>query len=86
MTDAPAGAGRHCLRCGTELVWLDPVRFRTGGAGGVATAILGGWAEAGESILELVLLGCPGCGEATLLIPELIPDAPHPPGPGPVER
>ena len=72
MAEREGGTGRRCLRCGDELVAIGEVPFRIGGAGGLATAVLGAWAEAGESHLKLWVLSCPGCGEVTFVDPEML--------------
>jgi hypothetical protein len=44
-------------------------KFRTGGTGGGWKLIFGEWAELGEGLLALELLGCPECRYVELRAP-----------------
>jgi ribosomal protein S27AE len=62
-----------CTRCGTQLQDGGEIEFRTGGSGGAATFLLGGWAELGEGKLAIRVAGCPRCGQLAMFDPHVYP-------------
>ncbi len=59
-----------CPRCRTEMLSAGVRKFRTGGTGGGWKLIFGEWAELGEDMLPLEVLGCPDCRYVELRAPE----------------
>lgn len=62
-------AGVKCLRCGADLCELGAADFRTGGTGGRWKLLFGEWAELGEEMISLELLGCQECRRIELQLP-----------------
>ena len=61
-------AGVKCLRCGADLFEIGKEQFRVGGTSGWKL-LIGQWAETGEEMLELELLGCKECRYIELRLP-----------------
>ena len=62
-------AGVQCLRCGAELYGLGAAEFRVGGTSGGWKLLFGEWAELGEEMIALELLGCRECRHIELRLP-----------------
>jgi hypothetical protein len=69
MTKELPPAGVKCLRCGADLFELGAEKFRVGGTSGGWKMLFGEWAELGEDMLELELLGCKECRHIELRMP-----------------
>ena len=72
MTEStPAtGASRDaCLRCGAPMQSMGVEEFRVGGTSGGWKLLFGEWAELGEDLLKLEVLGCQSCGYVELRVP-----------------
>ena len=61
--------GLACLRCKTELRSGGVHEFRTGGTTGGWKLLFGEWAELGEDLLKLEVLGCQSCGYVEFRVP-----------------
>jgi len=59
-----------CLRCGGPLKTIGVEQFRVGGSSGGWKMLLGEWAELGEEMLSLQVLGCLRCRKVELRIPD----------------
>lgn len=60
---------KQCVSCKLTLTFAGVREFRTGGSGGIATFLLGQWAEASEDLLPLALYACTTCGRVELFLP-----------------
>ena len=67
MTDAANSLS--CLRCESEMQSGGVHEFRTGGTTGGWKLLFGEWAELGEDLLKLEVLGCQRCGYVELRVP-----------------
>jgi len=59
-----------CPNCCGPLSSLGVERFRTGGTTGGWKMLFGEWAELGEQMLDLEVLGCPKCRRVEFRIPQ----------------
>ena len=59
-----------CLRCGGPLKTIGVEQFRVGGSSGGWKMLFGEWAELGEEMLSLQVLGCLRCRKVELRIPD----------------
>ncbi len=62
-------AGVQCLRCGADLYELGAADIRVGGTSGGWKLLFGEWAELGEDMVSLELLGCRECRHIELRLP-----------------
>ncbi len=60
---------KHCAACKTALAFVGIRDLRTGGAGGLATALLGAFAVQSEELLRVSLWGCASCGRLEFFLP-----------------
>jgi len=67
---APDPTAGPCPNCGGPLSSLGVERFRTGGTTGGWKMLFGEWAELGEQMLDLEVLGCRKCRRVEFRIPE----------------
>ena len=58
-----------CAACKTDLTFVGIRDLRTGGHGGLATALLGAFAVQSEDLLRVSLWGCASCGRLELFLP-----------------
>lgn len=62
-------SARPCVGCKHDLNFVGIRDFRTGGQGGILTAILGAFAEISERTLTVALYRCPACGRYEMFQP-----------------
>jgi hypothetical protein len=58
-----------CLRCGGPLKSIGIEQFRVGGTSGGWKLLFGEWAELGEEMLSLEVLGCLRCRKVEMRVP-----------------
>jgi hypothetical protein len=58
-----------CLRCGGPLRSIGVEGFRVGGTSGGWKLLFGEWAELGEDLLTLEVLGCLRCRKVEMRVP-----------------
>ena len=58
-----------CLRCGATIESLGVEQFRVGGSSGGWKLLFGEWAELGEELLSLEVLGCLRCRKVEMRVP-----------------
>ncbi len=68
MTLTPA-EDKTCAGCKHPLTFVGIRDIRTGGGSGLATAFLGAFVEADESLLRVALYGCAACGRLEMFLP-----------------
>jgi hypothetical protein len=62
-------ASDACLRCGGTLESMGVEKFRSGGTTGGWKLLFGEWAELGEDMIPLELLGCRRCRHVEFRMP-----------------
>lgn len=70
-TSAPSSG--QCLGCRGPLESIGVERFRVGGSTGGWKLVFGEWAELGEGMIDMEVLGCPQCRRVELRVPSARP-------------
>lgn len=68
-TDDDRAKALDCLRCGSLIRDEGPIDLRTGGHSGGWSVLFGGWADAGEELMKLLVFSCPKCGHVEFRVP-----------------
>ena len=68
-SEAERANALDCLRCGSLVRAEGPVDLRTGGHSGGWSVLLGGWADADEQLMKLLVFSCPKCGHIEFRVP-----------------
>jgi hypothetical protein len=63
------GGTDTCLRCGGVVESMGVEKFRIGGTGGGWKLLFGEWAELGEDMIPLEMLGCRRCRRVEFRLP-----------------
>ena len=64
-----APSERNCAGCKHPLKFVGIRDLRTGGYGGLGTAVLGAVAGLSEDTLTVALYGCSACGRLEMFLP-----------------